>query len=104
MAKIAVRGVRLEALRVLAQRGEQTPGAVADNLTSEKRSAVYMALQRMEVDGLVTSWREAKQTLSGSPRRFYTITGLGERALRLGELAERIEAGEGEIIIEGGKL
>ncbi len=48
-----------------------------------KRGTVYVTLGRMEAKGLVESEQEAPNPLAiGLPRRFYKLTGLGERLLR----------------------
>lgn len=45
------------------------------------RGTVYVLLNRMEDKGYVTSRLEKVETASGMPRRIYSITGLGQRAL-----------------------
>ena len=48
-------------------------------------AGLYTTLMRLERDGLVTSrWGDEKPstTRQGARRRYYSITGLGERALR----------------------
>ena len=102
MGDIVARELRLDVLQALSGRGDMTPGEVADWLGADKRSKVYMALDRMEADGLVASRREEQATQRGNRRRFYKITGLGERARKLGEIAEQLEAGVRSIRVPGG--
>ncbi len=45
------------------------------------RGTVYVLLGRMEDKGYVTSRQEKDETASGMPRRIYSISGLGQRAL-----------------------
>ena len=47
-------------------------------------ATLYTGLMRMEADGLVTSrWGDEESAVrQGARRRYYEITGLGERALR----------------------
>jgi PadR family transcriptional regulator PadR len=47
-------------------------------------ATLYTSLMRMEADGLVTSrWGdEASAVRQGARRRYYALTGLGERALQ----------------------
>jgi len=47
-------------------------------------AGLYTTLMRLERDGLVTSrWGDEKAAVrQGARRRYYSITGLGERALR----------------------
>jgi PadR family transcriptional regulator, regulatory protein PadR len=47
-----------------------------------KRGTVYVTLQRMEEKGLIASKQEPRPNPQiGIPRRNYSITGLGQRAL-----------------------
>ena len=45
------------------------------------RGTVYVLLSRMEDKGYVSSRQEKVETQSGMPRRLYSITGIGQRAL-----------------------
>jgi DNA-binding PadR family transcriptional regulator len=48
-----------------------------------KRGTIYVTLGRMEAKGLIESEQEpARPGATGLPRRFYKVTGLGERVLR----------------------
>lgn len=45
--------------------------------------SLYTTLHRMEKKGLVTSrWGEATEKRAGNRRRYYKITGLGEKVLK----------------------
>jgi DNA-binding PadR family transcriptional regulator len=45
------------------------------------RGTVYVLLNRMEDKGYVTSRQVKDEAASGMPKRVYSITGLGQRAL-----------------------
>ena len=45
------------------------------------RGTFYVLLSRMEDKGYVSSRQEKQETQSGMPRRLYSITGVGQRAL-----------------------
>ena len=45
------------------------------------RGTVYVLLSRMEHKGYVTSRQVKEENTSGMPKRVFSITGLGQRAL-----------------------
>lgn len=54
------------------------------------RGALYTALERLEVKGLVTSaQRDATDARAGRPRRYFTVTPTGMAALRATHAALR---------------
>lgn len=54
------------------------------------RGALYTALERLEVKGLVTSaLRDATEERAGRPRRYFTVTPAGMAALRATHAALR---------------
>ena len=56
-----------------------------------RRGTVYVTLQRMEEKGFVRSQQEPRpQPQIGIPRRRYSITGLGERALSAYDAAHAV--------------
>lgn len=57
------------------------------------RGTVYVTLDRMEDEGLVTSQPEVDPNRSGSPRRLFRITGHGSRVLQAIDAAEAIMGG-----------
>jgi DNA-binding PadR family transcriptional regulator len=46
-----------------------------------KRGTIYVLLSRMEEKGFVASRQQFEATASGLPKRIYTLTGLGQRAI-----------------------
>lgn len=61
-----------------------------------KRGTVYVTLGRLEAKGLISSEQEPPQPGAiGLPRRFYTLTGAGERLLRAhAAFAEALATGQ----------
>ena len=57
-----------------------------------RRGSVYVILDRLEDKGFVQSRADKRHGLPGMPRRFYRITGLGERALRARQNVQAIMA------------
>lgn len=63
---------------------------VASSSGALKRGTVYVTLGRMEAKGYLTSEQEAPSAGAiGLPRRLYTPTALGQRALRAWGLLAR---------------
>lgn len=60
------------------------------------RGTVYVLLNRMEDKGYVTSRQVKDETASGTPKRVYSITGLGQRALAATRQAHAAMAGMAE--------
>ena len=58
------------------------------------RGTIYVLLGRMEERGFVTSRQEKQETQAGMPRRLYSITGLGQRALQASRQAAITMAGD----------
>ena len=58
-----------------------------------KRGAIYVMLSRLDEKGFVTSRLIDDEVLPGKKRPRYSITGLGQRALRAQEAAEQIFRG-----------
>jgi DNA-binding PadR family transcriptional regulator len=54
------------------------------------RGTVYVLLSRMEEKGYITSRQLKEDNVSGMPRRLYSITGLGQRALAASQRAALI--------------
>lgn len=52
-----------------------------------KRGTIYVTLNRMAEKGYLTSRQEKSPQDPGMPRRLYTITGEGVRALRIADAA-----------------
>ena len=52
------------------------------------RGTIYVLLSRMEDKGYVSSRQEREETQAGMPRRLYSITGLGQRALNAARQTE----------------
>lgn len=46
-----------------------------------KRGSIYVTLSRMERKGYIESRQEVTPSVSGMPRRLYTISGLGQQML-----------------------
>lgn len=74
----------LKVLRVLFEAGPGTPlyGLELSELTGLKSGTLYPVLARLERSGWVTStWEEVDPQDAGRPRRrYYLLSGLGERA------------------------
>jgi PadR family transcriptional regulator, regulatory protein PadR len=60
-----------------------------------KRGTIYVTLNRMIEKGYLTSRQEKSPQDPGMPRRLYTITGEGLRALRIEDAAASAAAVEG---------
>lgn len=57
------------------------------------RGTVYVTLDRMDGEGLVTSRAEVDPSRSGSPRRLFRITGHGSKVLHAVDAAQAIMGG-----------
>lgn len=56
-----------------------------------KRGTVYVTLDRMEDKGYITSRQEApKPNVSGIPRRLYRVTGYGQKAFEIWQMAKNL--------------
>lgn len=77
----------------LMRKIEQATGG----LVSPAAGTMYLALARMEEDGLIAERKREGPPNPGRPRRSYGLTGLGRRVLRLE--AERL-AGQVQVAIE----
>lgn len=56
-----------------------------------KRGTVYVTLGRLEDKGFVESRGETEQSLSGTPRRLYRVTGYGQRVYELLQQARELK-------------
>ena len=74
--------IEQEILGLLSGKADQYGLELVRNSSILKRGTVYVMLQRMEKKGLVSSREEKEETMPGLPRRIYSITGLGQQALR----------------------
>jgi PadR family transcriptional regulator, regulatory protein PadR len=61
------------------------------------RGTIYVTLMRMDDKGYVTSRQVMEENVSGLPKRVFSITGLGQRALALSRQA-RIELSVAEVM------
>ena len=57
------------------------------------RGTVYVLLVRMEDKGYVTSRQVKEENTSGLPKRVFSITGLGQRALAAARSARAVFSG-----------
>jgi DNA-binding PadR family transcriptional regulator len=70
--------------------------------TSElKRGTIYVLLDRMEEQKLVSSRHVEDPTIGGMPRRLYRITGLGQRSLAAARSASAILSGDSPLPVAG---
>lgn len=60
---------------------------VKDSHGGLRRGTVYVTLSRMVEKGYVSSRQEKSPEDPGMPKRFYSITGEGSRALRIADAA-----------------
>ena len=60
---------------------------VKESNGSLKRGTIYVTLGRMAEKGYVTSRQEKNPNDSGMPRRLFSITGEGARALHIADAA-----------------
>ena len=98
-------GEQLKVLRVLSTSGRELTGAQVSELDPTiKLTTVYVSLLRLVEKGLVGDRKDAKTTEPGAPRRWFRITGLGQRALKLAEIAEQVEVNLGPVIVPGGTV
>ena len=72
-------GNRLLILDLLVRFGELTGADMLEHEPSLPRGTIYTTLLRLDKQKLVTSRRERSKRQSGPPRRYYTITALGQR-------------------------
>jgi len=64
---------------------------VAGSGNKLKRGTVYVTLDRMEDRGYVKSRQEAPQPhASGIPRRLYQVTGYGQKAFEIWQMAREL--------------
>jgi PadR family transcriptional regulator, regulatory protein PadR len=59
------------------------------------RGTIYVTLMRMDDKGYVTSRQLAEEKVSGLPKRVFSITGLGQRALAAARSAQTVFGGAG---------
>jgi PadR family transcriptional regulator, regulatory protein PadR len=57
------------------------------------RGTIYVTLMRMDDKGYVTSRQVKEENVSGMPKRVFSITGLGQRALAAARSAQSVFAG-----------
>jgi DNA-binding PadR family transcriptional regulator len=62
------------------------------------RGTIYVTLMRMDAKGFVTSRQLKEENLSGLPKRVFSITGLGQRALAAAKSAQEVFAGLGDLV------
>jgi DNA-binding PadR family transcriptional regulator len=83
-----------EVLGLLIAQGEMYGLELVKASTALKRGTVYVLLGRMAEKGYVESRQEDVSAGDGPPRRLYKATGLGLRAYRAMEAAQRAFSGE----------
>ncbi len=54
------------------------------------RGTIYVTLMRMDDKGYVTSRQVKEENISGLPKRVFSITGLGQRALAAARQAQMV--------------
>ena len=59
-----------------------------------KRGTVYVTLNRMVEKGYLTSEQEKETQYPGLPRRLYSLSGLGQRALMAEDAAQQFLGSE----------
>jgi PadR family transcriptional regulator, regulatory protein PadR len=59
------------------------------------RGTIYVTLMRMDEKGYVTSRQLMEENVSGLPKRVFSITGLGRRALAAARSAHAVFGGVG---------
>ncbi len=57
------------------------------------RGTIYVTLMRMDDKGYVTSRQVKEENASGLPKRVFSITGLGQRALAAARQAQMVMQG-----------
>lgn len=57
------------------------------------RGTIYVTLMRMDEKGYVTSRQLMEENVSGLPKRVFSITGLGQRALAATRSAQMVFGG-----------
>lgn len=57
------------------------------------RGTIYVTLMRMDDKGYVTSRQLMEENVSGLPKRVFSITGLGQRALAAARQAQMVMLG-----------
>ena len=57
------------------------------------RGTIYVTLMRMDDKGYVTSRQVKEENVSGLPKRVFSITGLGQRALAAARQAQMVMQG-----------
>jgi DNA-binding PadR family transcriptional regulator len=97
-------GKRLRILQLLIAHGELTGGQILEHDSSLPRGTIYTTLRRLQDDKLVSSRVDDDTGEPGPPRRFYKITGQGQRVAKLGEIAEAVMFGSRPILIPSGRL
>ena len=80
-------------LRLLISNPEMFGLEMVNACVGLKRGTIYVTLGRMEDEGWVKSRTQKDRNSSGLPRRLYSITGLGQRALAAREAAENALGG-----------
>lgn len=74
-------GKELIVLELLATKREMYGLEMVKASDRLARGTVYVLLSRMQDKGYVTSRQLKEENASGMPRRVFSITGLGQRAL-----------------------
>lgn len=87
-------GKELIVLEMLAAKREMYGLEMVKASTALARGTAYVLLNRMEDKGYVTSRQIKEENASGLPKRVYSITGLGQRALAAVRQARLVLGGD----------
>jgi DNA-binding PadR family transcriptional regulator len=106
LVKEVATGKRLRILQLLIHHGEMTGGQLAEADETLASPGIYTTLVRMEHDsGLLKSRKEKASKHPGPPARYYSITGLGQRAAKMGEIVEAMQSSGGRpVLVPGGRV
>ena len=81
-------GKEIVVLKLLVSKRDMYGLEMVKASTELKRGTVYVLLGRMEDKGFIKSRQEKEIGVSGMPKRIYSITGLGQRALAAHQQAQ----------------
>lgn len=90
-------GKELLVLELLSTRREMYGLEMVKASSRLARGTVYVLMNRMEEKGYVTSRQVREENASGLPKRTYSITGLGQRALAATRQAHATIVGIAEV-------
>ena len=85
-------GQRFRILKLLARYGELTPAEMMERDEALPEGTPYTTARRLEKEGFLKARHVHDPRVSGPPRKLYSLSPLGQRALELALLSEKMFA------------